>query len=263
MAAARTDAELAAEVTAAEFQLGAMLLPWSERSLPLEVRGARAAARLGTACALQARPTATAEADVAGVTRVLDRPAFAGARDRHPHAVGNLWERLKTWVLSLLEDNSTRSFAAGVRWGVLLLALGVAFLGLGRWWRRRQAGTERAEDRQSAVVTERLALPDDHLAKGRAHLASAPREALREGMLALLASLERRGLGRPDRAETNAELVAALPSRGASGDEAGQLEALLRSYDWRYYSLSRVDRAEAEAFLGEIERWATVGRSDR
>lgn len=263
LAAARSEAEFSAEVTEAEIQLGAVLLPWSERSLPLEVRATRAALRVGTACALHAAPGVSDHPDVESVTRVLDRPAFAGARDRHPHALGRLWERLKEWALSFLEDTSTRTFAAGVRWAVLALAFVAAAVGLERWWARRRDVTPRTGTGPTLTTTERLASPLDHLARARAHLHAAPRESLREGLLALLASLEHRGLGRADRAETNAELVAALSARGASGDECHQLEVLLRAYDRRFYSLSSVGPGEAEAFLREVERWGTAGSDPR
>jgi hypothetical protein len=261
LAAARSEGELASEVTGVETQLGATLIPWTERSLPLEVRAARAAARAGTACALHAHADVTAYPGAETVTKVLDRPAFAGSRDRHPHAWGRLWERLKEWALSLLEDNSTRTFAAGVRWAVLALALGVAAAGLERWWARRKEAGAGKRSGQQVTRTERLGAPVDHLARARGRLPTAPREALREGLLALLASLERRGLGRADRAETNAEILSALPARGANVEEAERLRVLLRTYDRRFYSLSAVERGEAEAFLRDVEHWETSGRA--
>ena len=258
-AAAGTEAELAGVLGPIEAKLGAPLLSPSEQSLPLGDRAGRAAARVGTACALLARPAETLHPPAAEVSAVLDRTAFAGARDRHPHALAEAWERLKTWALSLLGDSSARSFAAGVRWAVLGLALALASAALLRAWRRR--GERRGADATptGGPRLEHLAPPADHLARARAHLPGAPREALREGLLALLSSLERRGWGRADRSETNAELVGALSARGATAEEADRLAALLHAYDRRFYSLGPVDTAEAQGFLEQVERWVRAG----
>ena len=81
-----------------------------------------------------------------------------------------------------------------------------------------------------------------------------PREAIREGLLALLSSLEAKRLARPDRVKTNRELVGELPGRGASAQLTGEVERLVRWYDRAFYSLEPVPPEDAARFVDEVER---------
>jgi len=122
LASAQTEADLALALSESEALLGASLLLLDELARPLPERAGLASARLGTACAWWLREARHAEDRAPALRAVLDRPDFAGARDRAPHAAAQARERFKAWVLSLLEDRTTRSFASGVRWLVLGLS---------------------------------------------------------------------------------------------------------------------------------------------
>jgi hypothetical protein len=100
----------------------------------------------------------------------------------------------------------------------------------------------------------RLDSPGEHLARARTALASQPREAIREGLLALLSSLEAKRLARPDRVKTNRELVGELPGRGASAHLTGEVERLVGWYDRAFYSLEPVPADDAARFVAEVER---------
>ena len=248
LSASTTEAEFSLQLTAAEESLGTRLLLLDELARPLGERTALATARAGTACAWLQRPTGGVESPLEPLAAVLDRPVFSGARDRAPHAFGQAWERLKAWVLSLLEDRTTNTLASGIRWLVLGLAATLAGAALWRTWARRRAGDE-ASAGPPAPVLSRLSPPTDHLRAARASLPGDPRGALREGLLALLSGLERAGWLSAGRTLTNRELSSAIADRPGA-DEAG---ALLRGFDRRYYSLERVGAEDAARFLSSVE----------
>jgi hypothetical protein len=248
LASAQAEADFAHELAEVETGLGTSLLLHDELARPLAERTGLAAARLGTACAWLNRPPAPGEDRAAALRAVLDRPAFMGARDRAPHAVGQVWERLKAWLLSFLEDRTTRSFASGVRWLVLALSSTLAGAVLWRVWAGRRGPPPRVLGAPAAVITPRTPAVD-HLGAARALVSEAPRAALREGLLALLSALEQAGWLTPARALTNRELADSLHGF-PGGDEAG---ALLRAYDRRYYSLDLPTPEDAARYVEAVE----------
>lgn len=256
LASAQAEPDLARALSDSEASLGAPLLLLDELARPLPERAGLAAARLGTACAWLLREARQAGDRAPALRAVLDRPDFAGARDRAPRAVAQAWERMKAWLLSLLEDRTTRSFASGVRWLVLGLSATLAGTVLWRTWRRRQAGHGAPAGHVVAEISKREA-PVDHLHAARAQIPAAPRAALREALLGLLAALGRAGWLPTGRALTNRELAEALRQR-PGGDEAC---ALLRGFDRRFYSLQAVTPEDAATFLQAVE--ATCGRLPR
>jgi hypothetical protein len=92
------------------------------------------------------------------------------------------------------------------------------------------------------------------LQRARGALASNTREAIRQGLLALLSTLEERQLARPGRVKTNRELAAELPGRGAPPPLVQEVERLVRWYDRIFYSLSPVPPHEAASFVADVER---------
>jgi hypothetical protein len=161
---------------------------------------------------------------------------------------------LASWLEGLLQTEQAQSFATSTRTAVLVLGLAVALFAVLRlrYWRRGPA--RRGEGTAAGAAALVLDSPGEHLARARAALGGQPREAIREGLLALLSSLETKRLARPDRVKTNRELVGELPRRGASAQLTGEVERLVRWYDRAFYSLEPVPAEDAARFVDEVER---------
>ncbi|MBM7115894.1 DUF4129 domain-containing protein [Archangium primigenium] len=211
--------------------------------------------RLRAVCAsLQtaAPPRAT---DAARLQEILARPEFAHARQRQGDALDRLLRWVKDWLEELLQTREAQSFATSTRFVVLALGFAVVLLVALRLrhWKRAPSRTSAA-----TAPAERAGLkldaPGEHLSRARAALAAQPRTAIREGLLALLSSLEARRYARPDRVRTNRELVEELPERGAPAHVTGEVERLVRWYDQAFYSLAPVPGSEAARFVSEVER---------
>ena len=215
--------------------------------------------RLQTACALieeaRATPAKPVHTNPARLQDILSRPEFALARQRQGDVLQRLLLLVKDWLAALLETRQAQSFATSTRTGVLVLGFAVAlFAALRlRHWRR---GPRRPQDGSPAsAVAPRLDSPGEHLARARTALGTQPREAIRQGLLALLSSLEARRLARPDRVRTNRELVDELPGRGAPERLTQEVERLVRWYDRAFYSLAPVGAEDAARFVAEVERF--------
>ncbi len=186
---------------------------------------------------------------------ILSRPEFAQARQRQGDALQRLVRRALAWLEEMLQTQGAQSFATSTRTLVLVLAFVVVLFTVLRLrhWRR---GPVRRGQAGGGTETEARVLdsPGAHLARARAALSGRPREAIREGLLALLSSLEVRRLARPDRVKTNRELVGELPGRGASARLTQEVERLVRWYDQAFYSLEPVPEEDAARFVEEVER---------
>ena len=136
---------------------------------------------------------------------------------------------------------------------MLGLAL-AAVLWLGLWLAAHRRSKARA---QSGVPVEAAPLvldsPGEHLGRARAALGTDAREAIREGLLGMLSTLEQRRLARPDRVKTNRELAAELPARGAPAPVVHEVERLVGWYDQAFYSLAPVPADEAVRFVEAVE----------
>lgn len=231
--------------------MSAGLLALLLATAPCDHPGARAlepAQRREAACALLAGAEGPPLARPA-LEAIYARPGFERARQRDSGALQALLARLQQRLLALFETSGAQAYSNTTRVLVLATALAVGLgLALRRVGRRRQAGPAQGP----APEPTRLDPPGLHLARGQAALATAPREALREGLLALLAGLERQGLARPDRARTNRELVNELPGRGAPAALAERVRQLVEAWDAAFYSLRPVSEAEAAAFLARV-----------
>ena len=224
-----------------------------------EERARTAARRIQVACARleapadEASPLPRTERD--RLHEILSRPEFAQARQRQGDVLQRLMRELTALLERLLQTREAQSFATGTR--TLVLALGFAVVLFAvlrlRHWRRGPArrGAETGTGTAAALV---LDSPGEHLARARTALRGQPREAIREGLLALLSSLEAKRLARPDRVKTNRELVGELPGRGASAQLTGEVERLVPWYDRAFYSLEPVPAGDAARFVDEVER---------
>ncbi|MFZ5469169.1 MAG: DUF4129 domain-containing protein [Myxococcota bacterium] len=246
--------ELVASISAAEEEVGPVLLLEDESALPLPKLADVAGRRLLHACALLAAPSEPAiEPARQRLSQILDRPEFARARMRNTNVLQRMFLWLQSWLSKLFETQGAATFSNWARAAVLgaaFAAVGVAGFRLARTRRRRK------EPSMSPALGERLPLenPVTHLSNARRLLEPDPREAIREGLFALLSSLERRRLARPDRVKTNRELASELPTRGAPPELTEAVGGLVGWYDRAFYSLEPVVPLEARHFVEEVEQ---------
>jgi hypothetical protein len=221
-----------------------------------EAAGLERSEQQRSACTLaQRRPAAP---DRAMLERVLAEPEFARATDRNANVLTILRERFFAWLQHLFQTHEAAAFAHAAPFAVLTVAFAVALLAMLRFARlgRRRAGAVEA----SLVPAGPLGLKraPQHLANARALLAGAPRDAIREALLALLSALEQRRLARPDRVKTNRELCSELLGRGAEPTLVERVGAQLSWYDRAFYSLATVSAGDARIFIDEVERLMTM-----
>lgn len=249
-------AALDAHLEALEPRWEGLPLRSPEDETPSE-RAETAARRIQAACAPAEAAPDVPEArgtDPARLQEILSRPEFSLARQRQ----GDLFQRLMRELMALLEEllqtREAQSFATGTRTLVLVLGFAVVLFAVLRLRHWRRGPARRGGETETGPAALELDSPGEHLARARAALGARPREAIREGLLALLSSLEAKRLARPDRVKTNRELVGELPARGASAQLTGEVERLVRWYDRAFYSLEPVPREDAARFVDEVER---------
>ena len=196
---------------------------------------------------------AAAEPDRAALARLLDEPEFSRVRDRNANVLQVLWEQFAAWLKRFFQTDEAATFAKTVPFAVLFCAFGIALAALLRFARFRSF-RDGAREQPASSAGLALKPAPEHLANARALLATSPREAVREALLALLSSLERKNLARPDRVKTNRELCAELPKRGADAALVREVSQRVDWYDRAFYSLQPIASEEAAAFLSSIER---------
>ncbi|ADO71490.1 DUF4129 domain-containing protein [Stigmatella aurantiaca] len=248
--------ELAPLVRELEARSGGMPLP-PAGDVPPGTWANTVAVRIQEACALQDAAAHQAPPPASQRDRlqaILDRPEFAQARRRNTDLIQRALRELESWLDGFFQSRGAQSFAVATRAVMLGLALAAilwALLRL-RLWRRAAPANARAASQAPSPLE--LDPPREHLQRARTALASDPREAIRQGLLALLSTLEERRLARPDRVKTNRELAAELPTRGAPLSLVQEVERLTRWYDQTFYSLSPVPTEEAARFVEDVER---------
>jgi hypothetical protein len=210
------------------------------------------AARQASACALLGQPAPPPGiAPARALASIYAEPGFERARQRDSGAMRALLAQLKERLLALFETSGAQAYSNFTR--VLVLAVALA-AGLALVLARRRKGSAAGASRRAgAAGAPVLEAPAAHLDRARAAVAAAPREALREGLLALLSSLELRRLARPDRVKTNQELVEELPRRGAPAGLTAAVAELVAAYDVKFYSLAPVSEEDARGFLAGVE----------
>jgi hypothetical protein len=250
-------AELDALLEALELRWGGMPLRPKREATPAE-RVETAKRRMGGACeGLESSrgEAALPPSDKARLEEILSRPEFSEARKRQGDAFQRLVQTVLDWLTELLQTRGAQSFATTTRTAVLVLGFAVVLFAVLRLRHWRRGPARRGARKEGTEATARvLDSPGEHLARARAALTGQPREAIREGLLALLSSLEVRRLARPDRVKTNRELVGELPGRGASERLTREVERLVRWYDQAFYSLEPVPAEDAARFVEEVER---------
>ncbi|WP_253899892.1 DUF4129 domain-containing protein [Corallococcus carmarthensis] len=212
---------------------------------------------LEAVCALDSGPAVApgVTSEPERLRAILDRPEFARARQRNSDLLTRLLRELQTWLEGLFESRGAQGFAVATRAVMLGLALAVVLFGVlrVRWRRSRKATAAPGVEGEAAPLE--LDTPGEHLGRARTALETEDaREAIREGLLGLLSTLEQRKLARPDRVKTNRELAAELPTRGAPAKVADEVERLVGWYDQAFYSLEPVSREEAARFVESVEQ---------
>jgi hypothetical protein len=216
----------------------------------------------GLAPALQAqreglcRLKGSTEPDRVLLREILESPELGRAKaGRASGWWKELMGRVLEWLGISLTSTGAQSFAEWTRFAVLAAATAV-LLGLG--WRLRKARSGRAAKARltspSSDAGFELAPPEDHLARARRLVDAQARSALRESLLALLSSLERANLSRPDRVRTNRELARELDATKAPEGVPAEVGRLLENFDRAFYSLEPVETPQARAFLSDVER---------
>ena len=204
-------------------------------------------------CLAATGPSASSTVDRDQLEQIYQRPEFARARLRNQGTLEQLWRRFVSWFNAFFESRGAERYSDVTRFLVLFAAALVAGWVVLRLLARR--GTQALP---AALTPDAMALhlddPAAHLRRGRSAVSSDPRAALREGLLALLSTLERRRLARPDRVKTNRELAGELPARGAPPELTKTVEQLLGWYDRTFYALVPVASADAARFLDDVER---------
>lgn len=195
------------------------------------------------ACAIDERFQTTAGVD--GLAELYDRPEFRNARASQ---TSDLLKRFQRWLESVFETSGAETYSNLTRVIVLLLAAFVVIAVSVRFVGRRVRSKSLGKTQTSSTALE-LADPSVHLARAKALIGTDARAGAREGLLAMLAALERKRLARPDRVKTNRELTKELPQRGAPPELVEAVSAQLSWFDRAWYSLEPLDATSASAFL--------------
>ncbi len=190
---------------------------------------------------------------------ILQRPEF-DLQDEPMGALDRVWRWLRKIFLSLLEARGTATYAEAGRYLILVLGAGFALFVAFRVARATRARPASARPLRSAGGTA-LDDPAEHLARARrAEETGRHREAVREQMLAVLSSLERRRFALPGRAHTNREIAGEAMAHGAPSAVATQLVELADWYDRTWYGLAEVSAADSARFAERAERLRTTIR---
>ncbi|MFT3709302.1 MAG: DUF4129 domain-containing protein [Archangium sp.] len=206
-----------------------------------------------SACQLLTTAPQRPNEDREALSGIYDRAGFERARERNTGVFAAWLAQLRAWFERIFESSGAETYSNATRVIVLALALAIGATVLARVITRRRARIS-VETLQHATNALELDDPAVHRQRAESLLASDPRGAIREGWLSVLATLERNRFARPDRVKTNRELVAELPTRGAPEALTTAVQQLVAWFDRSFYSLDRVDSAEAKRFLDDVAR---------
>ena len=199
-------------------------------------------------------PSPAPPIDSGRLRAILSRPEF----DVHDEPVGvldRIWRWLRKIFLSLLEAPGTAAYAEVGRY--VILGLGALGASLVVWRiavaRRSRVPWREPASREEAQGRRTTEAPDVYLARAQeASRAGKHREAVREQMLAVLSTLERRRLTSPGRTQTNREIAADAEARGASAAVASRLASIADWYDRTWYGLASVTGDDVTAFSVQV-----------
>lgn len=254
----------------------ALVFPWLEAvrakvsracSAHEAAEGVRlASARVSGACkslALSVGPTPGA--DRALMRAILSRPEY-NLRSSDDGYLAKLLEKVARWLRDVFAEAKVVQHAAiSLRTAFLAAAvLGLVFVA---WRVSRSRSTRKGAPFRASLHAVELDDPARYQASADDALRAADgREAIRSGLLALLATLERARLATPRRAATNREVAHQISLRGGPDSLAGSVARLVEWYDRTWYGLAAVTEAEARQFVTqaralcvEAARWRSAG----
>ncbi len=185
---------------------------------------------------------------------IYERSGFEHARQRNTGAFQAFLAQVRQWFESLFGSSGAQTYSNVTRVVVLALALALGGAVTLRFFTRRKRARNEAQLQQRAAVALQLDDPGVHRTRAEQLLESNPREAIREALLSLLSSLERRRFARPDRVKTNRELAEELPRRGAPSTLVSAVAPLFSWFDRAFYSMDAVKPDEARRFLDDVRR---------
>lgn len=151
-------------------------------------------------------------------------------------------------------SSAAQTYSVITRLVVLVLALVISGGLLLRFMLRRRQVPKAVSEKREAVGELKLDDPATHLGRAEALLTQDSREAIREGLLCLLSTLERLRFAKPNRVKTNQELAHGLSERGAPAELIASVTPLLAWFDSAFYSLEPVPSAEAKRFVDDVRR---------
>lgn len=207
-----------------------------------------------SACRLLATPESTAALDRSALEAIYSRRGFESARQRNTGAFQAFLAQLRVWFESLFESSVAETYSNVTRVLVLIVAIAVGTAVTLRFLGRRRRKALETTTREARAIALELDDPSVHRDRAQALLASDPRAAIREGLLSLLSSLERKRYARPDRVKTNRELAAELPARGAPTELVTAVAPLFAWFDRSFYSLEAIAPEDARRFLDDVSR---------
>jgi hypothetical protein len=217
---------------------------------------------LATCAALRLEETTGAQVDRSRLVAILSRPEYdLAARDEH--LLAQLALRLWTWLRDVLvQSEAVQKGALSMR---TLLLGGAALLVVVLGFRIARARLRRrAAPRVPTATSIGLDDPRHYESEAAAALQRGEaREAVRLGLLSLLATLERARLADPGRAATNREVAEELPVRGGTESLSDGMRRLVAWYDRVWYGLAPVSLDEARTFVADARALALTASSQR
>ncbi len=205
------------------------------------------------ACQLLASQAPAERLERAALPAIYARRGFETAAQRNTGALQAFLAQLRVWFESLFGSSGAETYSNVTRVLVLAVALATgATVTLRVLARRRRV--QAAPTTQRPASSLQLDDPGVHRARAEHLLTTDPRAAIREALLSLLSSLERRRFARPDRVKTNRELAAELPTRGAPPELVAAVAPLFSWFDRAFYSLDAVRPDDARRFLDDVRK---------
>jgi len=206
--------------------------------------------RLYETCRLVAaglQPMTPPELDRPKLVEILSRPEYR-LRSRDETFLFRFFEWVRTWLRDLLSREEAQSAALSARSLFLVGLCVIAGLLAVKLARTRLGRRRRARETFDVPVVLEDPLSYEPGA-ARALAGGEGRDAMRLGLLMVLATLERLRLAAPGRAATNREVADQMARRGASPALERDTRQLVDWYDRAWYGLAEVPAEEASRFL--------------
>ncbi len=201
--------------------------------------------------ALRAPAGAASQFDRAKLVSILGKPEYQ-LRSRDETFLFRLFEQLRTWLRDVFATARGVREASNLVRAVFLSSVCAAVMYLA--WRLARVRLRKAAASATSPVANAFLDDPEHYQRSSAAAIDRgdAREAIRLGLLRLLATLERARLTSSGRAATNREVAEQVARRGGGAELAGRARKLLTWYDETWYGLATITLPEARRFLEGI-----------